>query len=130
MDGGANVTVGDRVQDTPLHLAAGNNSVAVAHLLINNGAKVHQKNKKGMTPLEVARQGGHRAMIQLLSGNDVGPRIGMMLEHLSGSTQVSPAPHIATSSVPRREKDTNSASRYLVNKKIPSLDESACCRVH
>ena len=54
IDNGAKVDARNVYGDTPLHLAAGENHMAVAELLINRGARVNVRNKLGATPLNVA----------------------------------------------------------------------------
>ena len=58
---------------TPLHLAAWNNSRAVARLLISSGAEVNEKDKWGETPLHRAARYNHLAVTELLisSGAEV-----------------------------------------------------------
>ena len=51
---------------TPLHLAAWNNSLELAELLISSGAKVNVEDIGGSTPLDWADINGHRKMQELL----------------------------------------------------------------
>lgn len=54
---GANVNARGLDDDTPLHDAASNGHIALSRLLVERGADIHAKNKKGKTPLEVAAPG-------------------------------------------------------------------------
>ena len=60
---GANVSGTDMYGDTPLHVAAGNNNIMAAEILIRDGAKIMPKNTAGKTPLDFAESA---AMIKLL----------------------------------------------------------------
>lgn len=51
---------------TPLHLAASKGSYAMANLLLEAGASVFSKDRWGNTPLDEARVGGNKNLIQLL----------------------------------------------------------------
>ncbi len=53
--------------ETPLMLAAFNNQLALAEVLIERGAEV---NRKGWTPLHYAATRGHREMMRLLLDNN------------------------------------------------------------
>jgi ankyrin repeat protein len=57
------VNVVNSVDETPLMLAALNNQLDVAQVLIDRGAEV---NRKGWTPLHYAATKGHTAMMRLL----------------------------------------------------------------
>lgn len=56
----------DIYSNTPLHIAAKNNSVHIAAMLIQAGACKNIDNKNGDTPLHLAAQFNHPAMTQLL----------------------------------------------------------------
>jgi ankyrin repeat protein len=53
---------------SPLHEAARSNSVEVTRLLLEHGANASLKNGDGKTPLELATELGHSAIIELLCG--------------------------------------------------------------
>ena len=61
------VNVMNSVEETPLMLAALNNQLNVAQVLIERGAEV---NRKGWTPLHYAATKGHIAMMRLLLENN------------------------------------------------------------
>jgi ankyrin repeat protein len=63
---GAKVSATDSVDRTPLHIAAKNNNLRAAEILIREGAKVMPKDKIGKTPLDYAESA---AMIKLLKQN-------------------------------------------------------------
>lgn len=52
---GADVNAADGIANTALHTAAGNGMTRVIELLVNSGAKLDAKNKRGQTPLAVAQ---------------------------------------------------------------------------
>lgn len=62
-----NLNAQNRLGETPLMLAAINNHVELAKVLIEHGADV---NRAGWTPLHYAAANGHRDMIRLLLEND------------------------------------------------------------
>jgi len=51
---------------TPLHLAAEKGYVDVCQILLEAGADLHAKNRKGFTPLHLAAQNGHIEVCKLL----------------------------------------------------------------
>ena len=51
---------------TPLHAAARSGHLLVAGLLIEKGAEVNAKDKKGRTPLKLALEGGKKKVVALL----------------------------------------------------------------
>ena len=61
------VNVQNQLGETPLMLAAINNYIELAAMLINRGADV---NRPGWTPLHYAATRGHREMMRLLLDND------------------------------------------------------------
>jgi ankyrin repeat protein len=62
-----NVNVQNQLGETPLMLAAINNQLDLAKVLITRGADV---NREGWTPLHYAASKGHREMMRLLLEND------------------------------------------------------------
>jgi ankyrin repeat protein len=62
-----NVNVQNQLGETPLMLAAINNQLELAKVLIARGADV---NREGWTPLHYAATKGHREMMRLLLEND------------------------------------------------------------
>ena len=58
-EGRASVNVGDKDENTPLHVAAEHGHVEVARLLIKYGAQVDAKNDDEDTPLINAAYDGH-----------------------------------------------------------------------
>jgi ankyrin repeat protein len=62
-----NVNVQNRLDETPLMLAAITNQLELAKVLIEQGADV---NRPGWTPLHYAATRGHREMMRLLLDND------------------------------------------------------------
>ncbi len=62
-----NVNVQNQLGETPLMLAAINNQLELAKVLIERGADV---NREGWTPLHYAATKGHREMMRLLLEND------------------------------------------------------------
>ena len=60
----------NRRGDVALHFAAMEGHVGVVKALVGFGAEPHPANAKGITPLMLAMQSGHRAVVELLgSGN-------------------------------------------------------------
>jgi len=51
---------------TPLHKAAGDGRLEVVRLLLAKGADRGLQTRAGRTPLDLARQGGHPAVVRLL----------------------------------------------------------------
>jgi ankyrin repeat protein len=70
LDLGADVNAATANGDTALHGAASSNLDAVVELLVEKGAKLDVKNKRGQTPLQLATSG--RAQGQGGGGNDGG----------------------------------------------------------
>ncbi|KAL8123943.1 hypothetical protein AgCh_011807 [Apium graveolens] len=66
MDNGANPNSKNYDLRTPLHLASSKGLCAIAHLLLEAGASVFSKDRWGKTPLDEARIGGNKNLVQLL----------------------------------------------------------------
>jgi uncharacterized protein len=58
----------NRMENTPLHAAVANRQVAAARLLLERGADRAAQKVDGLTPLDLARENGHDAVIALLAG--------------------------------------------------------------
>ncbi|MDR0773095.1 MAG: ankyrin repeat domain-containing protein [Wolbachia pipientis] len=54
-------------EDTPLHVAAGENQLRVVELLVNNTANVNAINKYGKKPLDIAKDKNHTGIINFLT---------------------------------------------------------------
>ena len=54
IDHGIDINAKDRFNNTPLHLACGNNNTNSARFLLDHGADIHAKNNHGETPLDRA----------------------------------------------------------------------------
>ena len=52
--------------DTPLHIAVIGESDTYLKFLLNNGARIHIKNKAGKSPLDIAREFSSKPTVQLL----------------------------------------------------------------
>ncbi|XP_017242282.2 potassium channel SKOR isoform X1 [Daucus carota subsp. sativus] len=66
MEIGANPNSKNYDLRTPLHLASSKGLYAIAHVLLDAGASVFAKDRWGNTPLDEARIGGNKTLIQLL----------------------------------------------------------------
>jgi hypothetical protein len=55
LDGGADVNGVNQAGDTALHTAAARGNAPLVQLLVDRGAKVDVKNKRGQTPLAMTR---------------------------------------------------------------------------
>jgi ankyrin repeat protein len=66
LEAGAKVSGVDSIGRTPLHIAAENDNVRAAEILIREGAKVMPRDGAGKTPLDYAESS---AMIKLLKQN-------------------------------------------------------------
>ena len=53
---GVGLTAQDNDEDTPLHLASRVDHVGIAHIILEHGAAVNAKNRRGLTPLNLAWQ--------------------------------------------------------------------------
>ena len=51
---------------TPLHAAALTGQTEAVELLIDKGADLNAENENGVTPLQMAAQQGHPAIVELL----------------------------------------------------------------
>lgn len=69
LDAKANVNVWNRINRTPLHVAAIRGRADICALLISRGADVNAQNRVGETPLFRAAQGGYWKVVELLLKN-------------------------------------------------------------
>jgi len=60
------------VGDTALHIAAADKYPTVIEFLISKGARTDAKDRRGLTPLQVAKHPGR----QFITGGDNGEKIG------------------------------------------------------
>jgi hypothetical protein len=65
INNGANLLGGD----TPLHIAVGQGHIEIVKLLIANGAKINNSNRRGKTPLNVAIEKKHKEIMVILRKN-------------------------------------------------------------
>ncbi|MBI5865431.1 MAG: ankyrin repeat domain-containing protein [Planctomycetes bacterium] len=65
-EAGANVTLADREESLPLHLAAIKGRAEVLDLLLPKGAEADARDRSGRTALHYAALGGHAAVIRAL----------------------------------------------------------------
>jgi ankyrin repeat protein len=70
--GNSRTLVGRDVGDTALHIAAADKYPTVIEFLISKGAKTDIKDRRGLTPLAVAKHPGR----QFITGGDNGEKIG------------------------------------------------------
>lgn len=61
-----NISMLDKSGNTLLHNSAYGGRKALVVFLLNNGANVHQMNSFGLTPLQLARYGGHTEVAAIL----------------------------------------------------------------
>ena len=66
MYAGVDVNTQDSSDDIALHYAACNEQSAVTQLLLTSGASASVTDNKGSTPLDLALDGGHQDVCQLL----------------------------------------------------------------
>ena len=73
---GADVNARDNMSWTPLMLAAGNDHISIAELLINEGANINARTNDGKTALMFAAAEGNKEIVELLveRGADVNTR--------------------------------------------------------
>ena len=64
IDCGADIKARDRTGDTPLRRAVNCDKVAVARLLLNNGAEPDSIGSKGLTPRLAARSAAMKRLLQ------------------------------------------------------------------
>lgn len=57
---------GTLMGNPPLYLAAANNQVRIATILIAHRANIHQCNASGRSPLDIANSNGHKQIVELL----------------------------------------------------------------
>lgn len=69
LDAKANVNVWNRIDRTPLHVAAIRGRADICALLISRGADVNAQNRVGETPIFRAAQGGYWKVVELLLKN-------------------------------------------------------------
>ena len=69
---GGDVNAADDIGDTALHGAAHIRSAAVVRLLVDHGARVNAKNRRGLTPLMIAEGAGNSDNPGIGSGGDAG----------------------------------------------------------
>jgi ankyrin repeat protein len=81
----------NREEDTPLHRAIKLGKNHLSELLVSRGANINAKNNSGVTPLDIARTSGNRAMSVLLrsrGGKDSGLcRVTQIFDPGSNSTE-------------------------------------------
>ncbi len=70
--GNSRTLVGRDVGDTALHMAAADKYPTVIEFLVSKGARMDVKDKRGLTPLELAQHTGR----QFITGGDNGEKIG------------------------------------------------------
>ena len=70
--GNSRTLVGRDVGDTPLHIATADKYPTVVEFLVSKGAKLDVKDKRGLTPLAIAKHTGR----QFITGGDNGEKIG------------------------------------------------------
>jgi len=64
---GANVNATNRNERwTPLHFSAAKGNVEMSQMLLGAGATVHATDYEGKTPLDLAKEEGHSAVVELL----------------------------------------------------------------
>ena len=70
---GADVnTRGFTDNSTPLHIVARRNMLEFARVFVSNGANVNARDNRGNTPLDIARNQGHTAMVAYLDSVSAG----------------------------------------------------------
>lgn len=62
---GADPTISDSEGHTPLHIAAFEGNIAIADLLLKNGAKI-KNNNSGKNPIEIAEERGNSEFINFI----------------------------------------------------------------
>ncbi|KAH7071151.1 ankyrin repeat-containing domain protein [Paraphoma chrysanthemicola] len=62
------VNAEDNDRDTPLHVAAREGNSSIAKKLLEHGATTHPQNRKGETPLDLAKARRHREVVECLGG--------------------------------------------------------------
>jgi ankyrin repeat protein len=62
---------------TSLHFACANGSMALAQLLLDNGADANASNGYGRRPMDKAAEGGHLGLVRLLLRNGANPNEGV-----------------------------------------------------
>ncbi|MHC4540586.1 MAG: ankyrin repeat domain-containing protein [Planctomycetota bacterium] len=83
---GADVNVGDKRGETPLHYAAQRRYRHVAKLLIADGAQINASSNSGETPLHCATRWGYSDVVELLIAN--GANVNLPTKHGSNALAI------------------------------------------
>lgn len=66
LEAGADIHAVDKRGETPLHGSCRRGETGTTKLLLEAGADIHAQNREGKTPVELAQEGGHKAIVALL----------------------------------------------------------------